>query len=125
MKLWDFICEKCGRKLEYLQTSFEDVPFCCGFPMKKIFSACNFARFASGDRETPPRNPDGYELDLKKCDVFGRRFDDLPEEHNKTRWFWKKVSELEEIHRRPAPLEYKEKLADELFGKDIKVEEAE
>jgi len=120
MKLWDFLCENCGRIVEYLQKNEADIPYCCGKPMVRLFTRCNFARFRSGDREKPIVKPDGTELDLKKEDIFGRRWDDLPDSHGKTHYYWKKIEEYEDIHREPAPLEYKEHLINKLFGKEIK-----
>ena len=120
MKLWDFLCEKCGKIVEYLQRSENDIPYCCGQPMIRIFTRCNFARFQSGDREKPIVKPDGTELDLKREDIFGRRWDELPDSHGKTHYYWKKIEEYEDIHREPAPLEYKEHLINKLFEKEIK-----
>ena len=57
---------------------------------------------------------------MKKEDIFGRRWDDLPDSHGKTHYYWKKIEEYEDIHREPAPLEYKEHLINRLFGKEIK-----
>jgi len=87
--------------------------------MQKIISSVNFARFESGDREVPILGPNGEELDLKKQDIFGRRFDDLPEEYDKTRYYWQKIEQYEHEYGRPAPPEYKDKLIGDLFGRDL------
>ena len=120
MKLWDFYCPKCGKLIEYLGRNDDDVPSCCGSKMERVFTTVNFARFRSGDREKPIVGPDGKELDLKKQDIFGRKWDELPDSHGKTHYYWKKIDEFEEIHRRPAPLGYRQKLINELFGKELK-----
>lgn len=126
MKLFDFWCKKCGKVREYLQQNDEDVPVCCGVFMQKVFTSLKVAKYRSGFSPPPLTDPEGFELDPKKKDIFGRYWDDLPDSHIKTREYWKKVDEFEKTTGRKAPLDYKLSLIDKLFGRELeeKVEEA-
>jgi len=92
---------------------------CCDEKMSRVFSAVNFCRFRSGDRKKPLIGPDGFELDPKKQDIFGRKLSELPDDLAKTHFYWRKIDEFEETYRRPAPEEYKQHLIKQLFGKEV------
>lgn len=124
MKLWDFYCPVCGLIVEYLQKSEDDIPVCC-LPMQKIFTSCNVAVYKSGFKPKPLVDGEDRPIDPKKQDIFGRRWDELPDTFIKTRDYWRKIDDFEQTYRRKAPMEYRMDLINRLFRKEIqeKVEE--
>jgi len=50
MPIYDFICPKCNKTIEVLQSYYADPPICCGEPMKRGTGGITYYQM-KGDRQ--------------------------------------------------------------------------
>ncbi len=122
MPIYEYECEYCGEFEKILPIPGEDELDCpkCGRKAKRILSIVNIAHITSGFREPGVLAAGGKEIDLKKQDIFGRYFEDLPDHYEKERYFhrWKDKFEKKYGQKPPVTLE-REAIADAYRGIDI------
>lgn len=96
MLLYDFQCVDCGRVFESLVNNSEvflvQCPNCEGVS-RRLICAPATQTFKSGFQKPPLLDNLDSELDPKKKDIFGRRFDELSDDLNIESRMWKKAEE--------------------------------
>jgi putative FmdB family regulatory protein len=127
VKIFDYQCAECNYIFESITFNDEEVtsmqcPLCHHIAIK-VLSSPAIAHYKSGFKPTPLLEDTGKELNTKKKDIFGRRFDDLPDNLAKESRYHKKIEELQKEKKRKATLEEQMNTIDNVFGRNTIIKE--